>query len=98
MFGLNPPFSIDAARHALDRLRRLAECTQESTPHPFGVAETGVARNHIDTVPPRFEHQTRRLDAQTLDGFRRRLPRFLAERTRELTRTQMRGIGKPVDG
>src|SRR6185312_14776139 len=94
--ALNPSF--DAARQSLDRLRRLAVRTQKSPAHALAVAEAHIARNHVDAVPPRLEHQARRFDTQPLDRLRGRLPRFFPERARELPRAQMRGVRELLDG
>src|SRR5690349_9252658 len=94
--ALNPSF--DAARQSLNRLRRLAESAQKSPSHALAVAEADIASHHVDAVPPRFEHQARRFDAQPLDSLRRRLSRFFPECARELPRAQMRGIRELFDG
>jgi hypothetical protein len=84
------------ARGALDRLGRLAERAQEGAAHALRIGEARFARDDVDRVVAAFDHGAGRLDAQHLDGARRRLARLDAERAAELARAQVGSLGQLI--
>src|SRR5262249_16581629 len=77
--------------------RRLSESAYEGPTHPVTVTKTYFPRYDVDRVPAVFYHQPRRLNAQVLNCFSRRLARRFVKRATELAWTEMRGFGKPLN-
>src|SRR5579863_9172120 len=73
-----PTGPIDASarsrrsRDAAQGLRRLPERAHESTAHSFRIAKAGATRNLLDRFADVLDPALGDLDAQLLDGFRRR--------------------------
>jgi hypothetical protein len=81
-------------RVSSDHLRRLSEGAQKGAPHAVAIGKTRLPGNDLDWVPTLLQHQPGGLDAQLLDRLCRRLAGLAAERTAELTRTQIRRVGE----
>jgi hypothetical protein len=87
-------FGTEVAAHGE---RRLAKRTQKRPSHPLAVGKTRLPRDLFDRVTPLLDQEPCGFDAKLLDRLCGGLTGFGHERSRELTRAEVRGLRKVLD-
>jgi hypothetical protein len=78
--------------------RRLTKRPPESPPHALAVRKTRLPRDNFDRMSPLLHQKPCSFDPELLDRLCGRLPGFGREGSRELTRAEVRGFRKVLDG
>src|SRR3954468_22698137 len=73
-------------RRAAQRLRRLAERTDEGAAHPLRIAKAGLLRDALDRLAGGLHALPRHFDTQALHRLRRRAAGFRNEGTGKMSR------------
>ena len=82
------------SRQLPDHLRRLTIGPKKGPSHSVAVSESCLLGDNVNSVVGVFHQRTSPLQAEALDGLRRRLPGFGLKRAAELARRKMRDLGK----
>ena len=82
---------------ASDHLWRHAEAAHEHLAQMTAIAKAGLPRHRLQRMTGLLDHQTRRLQAQTFNGFGGRLPGFSSEHPAELSRTEVGDLTQLLD-
>src|SRR3954468_21013517 len=85
-------------RRAAQRLRRLAERTDEGAAHPLRIAKAGELRDALDRLTGGLHALARHLDPQALHRLRRRGAGLRDEGAGEMPRTHAGLLGQVLDG
>src|SRR5438270_5800773 len=92
-------YEVDLAHPggAAQRLRRLAEGTDEGAAHPLGIAKAGRLRDVLDRLASGLHARARHFDPQPLDRLRGRGAGFRDEGASEMTRAHGGPLGEIVN-
>ena len=84
-------------RQMPDHLRRLTVGPKKGTSHSVAISESCLLGDNVNRVVGVFHQRTSPLQAEVLDGLRRRLAGFGLKSAAELAWRKMRDLGKVID-
>src|SRR6516162_3462827 len=80
-----------------DHLRRLTVGPKKGTSHSVAISESCLLGDNVNRVVGVFHQRTSPLQAEVLDGLRRRLAGFGLKSAAKLAWRKMRDLGKVID-
>jgi len=84
-------------RQMPDHLRRLTVGPKKGTSHSVAISESCLLGDNVNRVVGVFHQRTSPLQAEVLDGLRRRLAGFGLKSAAKLAWRKMRDLGKVID-